>query len=206
LHFGAAAFAFAAFKRRLVGDAGNAPVRRFQLYFSTPDLQSSNWIISQKYFPEPGPFVILCPVKIHADKIEGGPPHALSVRDVRLIFATVPLDWTAEIKEVRIVNSLERTSRTYFARYDKCLNIYSRNRTIKQALTAVLSELAAISLHNDHGLRYRSKAVRQQLEKIAAPFLQELLPVMATPRKVDLHTSLEGFKEMHFPPVPNDVE
>lgn len=30
----------------MVGDAGNAPVRRFQLSFQTPDLQSGNWIVS----------------------------------------------------------------------------------------------------------------------------------------------------------------
>src|SRR5205807_989972 len=33
--------------RRLVGSAGNAPGRRFQFSFVTPDLQSGNWITSQ---------------------------------------------------------------------------------------------------------------------------------------------------------------
>ena len=123
----------------MVGDAGNAPVRHFQQYFATADLQSVCWIISRKDFPRTDLFVMLSPVKIHADKIEGGPPHALSVRDVRLIFSTVPADWTKEIKEVRIANSLEWHSRTYFARYDGCLTIYSRNQTKQKALTTVLS-------------------------------------------------------------------
>ena len=30
----------------MVGSAGNTPVRRFQFYFVTPDLQSGNWIAS----------------------------------------------------------------------------------------------------------------------------------------------------------------
>jgi hypothetical protein len=32
----------------LVGSAGNAPVRHFQLCLTTPDLQSGNWIASLK--------------------------------------------------------------------------------------------------------------------------------------------------------------
>jgi hypothetical protein len=148
----------------------------------------------------------LCSVKIHADKIEGGPPHALRVRDVRLIFATVPRDWTKEIKEVRIANSLEWHSHTYFARYDGCLTIYSRNRTKRHALTAVLTELAAISLGTDCGLRHRPKAVRDRLEKMAAPYMQELLPQIAPLPDLIERVSMEGFKEMQFPFVPNDVE
>jgi len=30
----------------MVGSAGNAPARHFQLYFATSDLQSDNWITS----------------------------------------------------------------------------------------------------------------------------------------------------------------
>jgi hypothetical protein len=30
----------------MVGDAGNAPVRHFQRYFTTTDLQSARWIIT----------------------------------------------------------------------------------------------------------------------------------------------------------------
>jgi len=32
----------------MVGSAGNAPVRRFQLCLTTPDLQSGRWITSRK--------------------------------------------------------------------------------------------------------------------------------------------------------------
>jgi len=145
-------------------------------------------------------------VKIHADKIEVGPPHALNNRDVRLIFETVPPDWIKEIKEVRIANSLERRSHTFFARYHGCLTIYSRNRTKAQALAAVLSELAAISMRLDRGLRYRPKAVRNRLEKTTAPFMEQLLPLIAQPPQSKRHVSLEGFHELQFPLVPNDIE
>ena len=139
-------------------------------------------------------------MKIYADKIEDGQPHALSKRDVRLIIETVPFDWTKEIKEVRIANSLEGHSHTFFSRYDGCLTIYSRIRTKEQALAAVLSELAAISLRLDRGLKYRPKAIRNRLEKMTAPFLQQLAPLAKG------HVSLEGFKELRFPIVPNDTE
>jgi hypothetical protein len=145
-------------------------------------------------------------VKIRADKIEEGPRHALSKRDIRLIFEAVPRDWTKEINEVRIANSLEWHSHTFFSRYDGCLTIYSRNRTKEQALAAVLSELAAISLRLDRGLKYRPKAVRNRLEKMTAPFMQQLLPLVGSPRQSKGHVSLEGFKELRFPCVPNDVE
>src|ERR1051325_3469493 len=48
LCFGAAASLSLRFERRLVGSAGNAPVRHFQFCFVTPDLQSGNWITSRK--------------------------------------------------------------------------------------------------------------------------------------------------------------
>jgi hypothetical protein len=146
-------------------------------------------------------------VKIHADKIEEGPPHALSVRDVRLIFKTVPRDWTREIKEVRIANSLKWHSQlTFFSRYDGCFTIYSRNATKEKALAVVLSELAGISMRLDRGLRHRPKAVRNRLAKMTAVFRQQLLPIIASPNPSKAHISLEGFQELRFPFVPNDPE
>jgi hypothetical protein len=32
----------------MVGSAGNTPVRHFQFYFVTPDLQAGNWIASRE--------------------------------------------------------------------------------------------------------------------------------------------------------------
>ena len=145
-------------------------------------------------------------MKIHADKIESGPPHALSVRDIRVIIKTVPLDWTREIKEIRISNSLEWHSFTFFSRFDGCLTIVSRNSTKKRALAAVLSELAAISIGFDRGLRYRSKAMRSRLVKMTAALQEQLIPLVVPPPDLKSHNSLAGFKEIHFLPIPNDSD
>ena len=70
----------------------------------------------------------------------------------------------------------------------------------------MLAELAAIPIPFDRGLRYRPKAVRDRLAKMTAPFMRQLLPLLAPPTKPNGHVSLEGFKELRFPFVPNDVE
>jgi len=143
-------------------------------------------------------------VKVHTDKIEKGPPHALSIRDVRLIFKTVPPDWTKEIKEVRIANPLG--GRTFFSRFDGCLTIYSRKVTTEEALRTLLSELAAISLRLDRGLRRRPKAEQDRLSKMIAPLMLTLSPRVRSKSDKQKHVSLEGFHELHFAPFPNDSE
>jgi hypothetical protein len=172
----------------------------------TADLQSGNWVASRKGCLETKSCDIVRIVKIHADKIEGGPPHALNKRDIRIIIKTVPQEWTKEIKEVRIANSLERISHTFFSRCDGCLTIYSRNRTKERALETVLSALAAISIGVDRGLRGRPRAVRNRLAKITAPYKQQLLPLITSPTWTEAQISLEGFRELKFPFVPNDIE
>jgi hypothetical protein len=144
-------------------------------------------------------------VKIHEDKIEAGPPHVLCRHDVRLVFKIVPQEWTNEIKEVRISNSLEWHSYPRFTRYDGCLNIYTRNKTKRQALATLLSELAAISLRLDQDLRRRPKSMRGRLDKMTAPYLQQLLPLIVPLRQAKGHVSLEGFQELRFPFVSNDI-
>jgi hypothetical protein len=148
-------------------------------------------------------------MKILADKIENGPPHTLSLRDIRLIFKVVPSDWKNVVKEVHVSNSLEwRGSRAcaFFSRHDGCLTIYSRKVTTEQALHAVLSELAAISLRLDKGLQRRPKAIRDRLSKIIAPLMQTLLPLVNSKSDIQKPVSLEGFRELHFTPFQNDPE
>ena len=144
-------------------------------------------------------------VNIHVDKIESGPPYALSRHDVRLVFKIVPQGWTEEIKKVRLSNSLEWHPYPRFTRYDGCLNIYSRKQTKRKALATLLSELAAISLRLDWDLRRRPKSIRGRLDKMTAPYLQQLLPLIVPPRQTKEHISLEGFQELKFPFVPNDL-
>jgi hypothetical protein len=47
LSYGSEMVAGPKLRRKLVGSAGNTPVRHFQFCFATPDLQSGNWIASQ---------------------------------------------------------------------------------------------------------------------------------------------------------------
>jgi hypothetical protein len=148
-------------------------------------------------------------MRIHADKIESGPPHALSTYNVRLIVNAVPTSWIEGIKEVHISNSLEWRGglpRAFFSRYDGCLTIYSRKATAEEALRAVLSELAAISVRLDRGLRRRPKAEQDRLSKMIAPLMPALLPRVHSKSDNRKHVSLEGFREMHFAPFPNDSE
>lgn len=148
-------------------------------------------------------------MKIHVDKIESRPPHALSARTVRLILKAVPPEWTEGIKEVHISNSLEwhgRLACAFFSRYDGCLRIYSRRVTTKEALHAVLSELAAISLRLDRGRSRQPKAVQDRLSKMIVPYMQTFSPpVQPNPEHHEI-LSLEGFRELHFAPFPNDPE
>ena len=148
-------------------------------------------------------------MKIQVDKIENGTPHAVSARNVRLILKAVPPTWTEGVKEVHISNSLEwrgGLACVFFSRYDGRLTIYSRKVTRKEALHAMLSELAAISLRLDRGISRRPKAVRDRLSKMVAPFMETFSsPVQPNPKHVEI-ISLEGFRELRFAPFPNDSE
>lgn len=122
-------------------------------------------------------------VKIHADKTETDPPHALRVLDVRRILATVPPDWIAGLVEVRLTNSLKASAWAFFSRYDGSLTIYSRGCTAKQALIAILSELAASSLGINTRQRHRySDAESHRLSHLIQPLVDRLLPAI-TPLK-----------------------
>jgi hypothetical protein len=67
---------------------------------------------------------------------------------------------------------------------------------------AVLSELAAIFLRLDRGLRRRPKALRDRLGKMIAPLMQTLLPLVHSKSNIEKHVSLEGFHELHFASLP----
>src|ERR1700744_6117312 len=95
-------------------------------------------------------------MKIHADKIENGPPHGLRIGDVRRILATVPTAWIMELKEVRLANSQKYYSPyAFFDRFEGCLTIYSRCGTKKEALVAVLSALAVEAIGANRGIGLR---------------------------------------------------
>ena len=121
-------------------------------------------------------------MKIHADKIEGSPPHGLTVRDVRLILSTVPPEWIEGLVEVRLANGLG--PRAYMFRSEGRLMIYSRGGTKRQILAEVLSALAAPSL-NIVNVRARSPSMaeKHRLEQFIEPFVEQILPDLTPPKK-----------------------
>jgi len=117
-------------------------------------------------------------VKIHADKTQPDSPHALNVSDVRRILSAVPPDWIDGISTVRLTNSLAQSPYAFFSRHDGCLTIFSRHCSAKEALSAVLLELAAHSLGIDRKFGIaQSKAQMRRLLPIIQPYLDELLPI-----------------------------
>ena len=139
-------------------------------------------------------------MKIHADKIEGSPPHGLTVRDVRLILATALPEWIDGLVEVRLANG--PGPRAYLLHSDGQLTIYSRSGTKRQILVAVLSVLAAPSLNIKSTVsRSPSKAEQHRLEQFIQPFIDQILPNMTPPKKLS--------PEAHVPwqpiPFPNDA-
>ena len=125
-------------------------------------------------------------VNIHADKIETGPAHALTVRDVKSILRAVPPSWVEGLAEARLSNSLEHyRSYAFFSRYDGCLTIYSRRGTKKQAVLAVLSALVVVSLGLKRGFGGRlSEADRRRVQRLTQPMADEIIAaIMPQPKR-----------------------
>ena len=139
-------------------------------------------------------------MRIHADKIDGGPLHSLTLRDVRLILATVPPEWIEGLVEVRLANG--PGPRAYLFRSNSRLTIYSRSGTKRQILVAVFSVLAAPSLNIKSTVsRSPSKAEKHRLEQFIEPFVEQVLTDITPPTKRS--------PEAHVPwqpiPFPNDA-
>jgi hypothetical protein len=139
-------------------------------------------------------------MKIHADKVEGSPPHGLTVRDVRLILATVPPEWIEGLVEVRLANG--PGPRAYLFPSDGRLTIYSRSGTKRQILVTTLSVLAAASLNIKSTVsRFPSKAEQHRLEQFIQSFVEQILPDTTPPKKL----SPEAHVLWQPIPFPNDA-
>jgi hypothetical protein len=123
-------------------------------------------------------------MRIHADKIDNGPPHGLSARDIRLILRRGPSSWIEGLREVRLANGLN-PPRAYFSRYDGRLTVYSRMGTKRDILNALLSTLAAPSLNIVNVVARRPTAPEQhRLDQFVKPLVDDLVPQVALPRGV----------------------
>jgi hypothetical protein len=122
-------------------------------------------------------------MKILLDKVTAYPPHAICPEDVRMILASVPAAWAEGIEIVR----LSASRHTHVALYswpDKKLTISSRGHTKEDTLHLVLAELAA------HGLGFKRRTFQHlqarykpEIESLAAPLVQELLPKLSQKKK-----------------------
>lgn len=118
-------------------------------------------------------------MRIHADRTETNPPHALRVPEVRRILAAVPPDWVDGLSEVHLTNSLKYSAWAFFSRSEGTLTIYSRGSTPAQTLIAILSELAASSLGiNTRHRHRRSEAETHRLTQVIQPLVDQILPTL----------------------------
>lgn len=124
-------------------------------------------------------------MKIHADKVEAAPGHALTIRDVKFILRAVPPAWVQELTVTRLSNSLDHyRSYAFFSKYDGGLTIYSRRGTKKQAVIAVLSALAAASLGIRLGFgRNTSEAHKRRINRVIQPLVDEIMEEVMPPTK-----------------------
>lgn len=137
-------------------------------------------------------------MKIHADKIEGNPPHAIRVKDLRVILAALPSEWTEGISEVRLSNSQELRSWAFFSRYDGTLTIYSRGGSAKEALIATLSELAACTLGIATRQRHRrSDQESHRILPLIKPYIDQFLPTLEQTRPPFGYPPGPSFKRVH---------
>jgi hypothetical protein len=136
-------------------------------------------------------------MKIHADKIDGVHPHALGIRGIRCLLAAVPESWIADLKGVRLTNSLESSPRAFFSRHDHILVVHARGCTTRQALELILFELAGVhfgyATRHWHTLSAREKS---HLQKIVEPLIEELVPVVTPSKKRFIEIPTPAFRRV----------
>jgi hypothetical protein len=119
---------------------------------------------------------------IYEDKVTVYPPHAICKADVPIIFSTLPPEWTASIKTVRLCSSQNEnpTVIAFFHPPDGSLLVKSRGLAKEQVLTGLLTELAAHAL----GLTFRSyrrlqKRDESRVQRLIAPLVEQILPQLS---------------------------
>lgn len=128
-------------------------------------------------------------MKICADKIDSLPPHGLRIRDVKLTLKSAPPEWTVNLKEVRLANSLEYYSPyAYYSRHDGSLTIYSRTGTQEQVIHAILSALAVEKLGMNRGIgRHRAEAEKYHINQIIQPLIEMILAALTAENEQKIH-------------------
>ena len=133
-------------------------------------------------------------VRIMVEKVQSGPPHALSQNDVKTILSTVPAEWISDLKIVRLRNS--STWQRVYVREGE-LVICSRGLPKGWIIRQVLIRLAVSFLGWKRPFERLTRAERAKLDPVIAPFLAELLEALDPPAK-EQSISLAGFTEIKF--------
>lgn len=116
-------------------------------------------------------------MKVIVDKLQSPPPHALTIPEVKALFARVPAEWDLWLRVVHLKATLPENSRfdrpvIYQVLGGPCLNVCSRGLGPHQARKEILRELAIQGLRKPLRMTHRlSAAETQELDRIIAPIL-----------------------------------
>lgn len=121
-------------------------------------------------------------MKVIEDKVTAYPPHSLRKADVPVILSSLPAEWTAGIRTVRLSSSHGEnpTVIAFFHPPDGSLLIKSRGFAKERVLRALLTELAGHAV----GVVFRSyrrlqKRDESRIERLVAPLVEEILPQLS---------------------------
>ena len=121
-------------------------------------------------------------MKVIVDKVTVYPPHAICKADVPVILSSLPPEWTASIRTVRLSASHGEnpTIIAFFHPPDGSLLVKSRGFTKELVLRGILTELAGHAL----GVVFRSyrrlqKRDESRVQRAIAPFVEEILPQLS---------------------------
>jgi len=115
-------------------------------------------------------------MRIRADKTQPDSPHALSTSVVRRILESVPPEWVEDIRSVRLTNSHAHHCYAFLSRHEGSLTVFCQKSSCKEAILAVLSELAAHSMgiNRNFGVA-QSKAESRRILSLVQPYLEQIL-------------------------------
>jgi hypothetical protein len=121
-------------------------------------------------------------MKVVEDKVTVYPPHAICKADIPVVLSTLPTEWTAEIKTVRLCSSHGENPQliAWFFPSTGLLNVKSRGISKERTLQAILIELSGHALGvkflNFRRLQKRDEA---RVHRLIAPLVKEILPQLS---------------------------
>src|SRR5687768_18054046 len=108
-------------------------------------------------------------MRIIVDKAVGEPPHSLSKRELKVIFANVPASWLEGLKVVELRNTLPPKNAPTATLWLGELLICSRDRDKEWVVTEVLNQLAQHSLGWESARGQLTRGQREKLRPMIAP-------------------------------------